>query len=436
MNILGFQITKNTYKDPFTAVNRATVENQQYYEYNQFWVNPKIHQTILDIRHMDREDTRVKKIHGRMSRAAVKGGLMLETASNNKIISTKWREFANRTGLNKRAKLESDARGLLIEGTLALEVAVNNSMQVAGLVRMPAETIKPLVAKSGGISDATKAFEQWDLTNNTVIVSFALWQIALVRLTPDNYDDLGAMGRPYLDSARGVWQKLTMTEQDLVIRRRHRAPMRMSHVLKGATDEELDKYEAKNKFKTGNIITDFFSNKDGSVLSVSGDANLDQIADVSYLLDTFFAGSPAPKGLFGYADGLSRDILEDLKRDFFDELDSLQDTLAEAYQQAFATELLLSGIDPDGFDFQVMFAERKTETLNQAADRALKLQALGYSRETCIRITGGDPVKEQALRESETDLFDPYPEPKTKHKVSITSGNAKKGESATDINNG
>ncbi|PIN63680.1 hypothetical protein CKQ90_33395, partial [Klebsiella pneumoniae] len=34
---------------------------------------------------------------------------------------------------------------------------------------------------------------------------------------------------------------------------------------------------------------DFFLNKKGSVTSVSGDANLDQIADVSYLLDTFFA---------------------------------------------------------------------------------------------------------------------------------------------------
>ena len=36
----------------------------------------------------------------------------------------------------------------------------------------------------------------------------------------------------------------------------------------------------------------YYSNKKGSVQAVQGDANLDQIADVVHLLDTFFSGAP------------------------------------------------------------------------------------------------------------------------------------------------
>ena len=69
------------------------------------------------------------------------------------------------------------------------------------------------------------------------------------------------------------------------------------------------------------MTTDFYANHKGGVTGVNGDANLDQINDVVHLLDTFFSGAPAPKGLFGYSEGLSRDILEDLKKDYFEEIE-------------------------------------------------------------------------------------------------------------------
>ncbi|MGR4506678.1 hypothetical protein K8Q81_23120 [Escherichia coli] len=71
---------------------------------------------------------------------------------------------------------------------------------------------------------------------------------------------------------------------------RTRAPLRMSHVLEGASQEDLNLYRAEvERDQAYGNWRDFFLNKKGSVTSVSGDANLDQIADVSYLLDTFFA---------------------------------------------------------------------------------------------------------------------------------------------------
>ncbi|MDZ9761268.1 hypothetical protein SND63_00595 [Escherichia coli] len=61
-------------------------------------------------------------------------------------------------------------------------------------------------------------------------------------------------------------------------------------MLEGASQEDLNLYRAEvERDQAYGNWRDFFLNKKGSVTSVSGDANLDQIADVSYLLDTFFA---------------------------------------------------------------------------------------------------------------------------------------------------
>jgi hypothetical protein len=233
-----------------------------------------------------------------------------------------------------------------------------------------------------------------------------------------------------------------MTDEDLVIRRRTRAPQRLVHVLEAATEEELQDYERRNQERAkAGVDVDFYMNKKGGVSAVEGDANLDQIADVSYLLDTFFSGAPAPKGLFGYTAGLARDILEDLKRDFFDELDALQDTVAYAYQLGFELDLLLRGVNPMQYEMQVAFAERRTETPNQAADRALKIQAMGASQRTTLETAGLEYETERKRLEDEAQDIDPYPQPGNigaqpgMPRVSITPGNQRKSESGTAISN-
>jgi len=421
---------------PENAVNRL---------YRQFGVDFALRNTILDIRRMDREDSRVKRIHGRMARAAVKGGLRLEwQGPENAQVARHWQRFKRRLHLHRQDKLESDCRGLVMEGNLPVQWVLRDTAdgaQVAAAVRMPTETLVPLVGETGQFDDPAAAYEQHDLHTSQVIARFALWQLTLERLDPDNYDDPGCFGRPYLDAARAVWKKLVMTEENLVIRRQQRAPVRLSHVLEGATQAELEAYKAETEQKKGEITTDFYTNKKGSVTAVQGDANLDQIADVGYLLDTFFSGAPAPKGLFGYTEGLNRDILEDLKKDFFEELDGLQDNLALVYRQGFELDLLLAGIDPLRHAFNVQFSERRTESRNQRADLALKYQALGVSRETAWEVAGLEPGVEKSRVKKETKDRDPYPDPGNirpavpgaKPDVSITPGNRRKGESATDI---
>lgn len=438
--------------------HRPTPENSLRYLYRELWVDPDLRQSILDIRTADRLDGRVKQIHRKTARAASKGGIVLRVTDGPVRLQREWRAFVHRCGLNQIEKLYSDVRGLMMEGNLPMQWVLDGDGNVAGAVRMPSETILPKVGANGRFLDVAKAYEQIDvagLGGGRVIASFALWQLTLGRIDPDNYDDWGALGRPYLDASRPVWKKLAMTEEDLVIRRRMRAPLRMAHVLEGASREDLSLYRAEvEQDQAYGSYKDYYLNKKGGVTPVAGDANLDQIADVAYLLDTFFSGAPAPKGLFGLgiAD-MQRDILEDLKKDFFDEIDALQDTAAAVYEQGFRLHLLLRGINPNAYDFEAQFLERRTDTPNQRADLALKYQALGMSQETVFEATGIDVAAERTRLERQRQVTDSYPmqglegpalpgetpppppvsAPKARPRVSVTPGNAPKGESATSI---
>jgi hypothetical protein len=413
------------------------------------WVDPTLRAQILDIRHMDRMDGRVKKIHLRTSRAAAKGGIRLDATGQPKRLHCEFESFANRLHLYRRDKLESDLRGLMMEGNLCMQWVLDRDQSaVVGCARMPAETIVPRVGAHGLFEDTREAYEQYDLTLGMPICKFGLWQLTVSRLTPDNYDDFGSLGRPYLDATRAVWRKLMMTEEDLVIRRRMRAPLRMAHVQEGASKEDLDLYRLEvERDQASGASRDYFSNKKGTVTAVQGDSNLEQIADVSLLIDTFFAGSPAPKGLFGYSGELSRDILEDLKQDYFDEIDALQDSAAWVYETGFRLHLLLQGLNPDSYDFEVKFAERRIDTPNQRADMGLKLQALGLPRDIVWDAAGVDLAAAKRAREQQEKEEGPFPDDDgleaepgdgqppgpAKPRVAVTPSNAPKGESATTI---
>lgn len=424
---------------------RSTPENALRYLYAQMWVDPTLLASIRDVRAMDKRDGRVKKIHTRTTRAAAKGGLLLKASNQGERLQREWKRYVQRLALNRREKLESDLRGMMIEGNLCMQWVLDAEGKLAGGVRMPAETIRPCVAQNGRFVDVRAAYEQMDLNaSGAPIATFGLWQMTVARLQPDNYDDFGSLGRPYLDATRAVWKRLDMTEQDLVVRRKTRAPLRLMHSIEGATEDELTKYRADvERDQAHGNWRDYYANKKGSVTPVNGDANLDEIADVAYLLDTFFSGSPAPKGLFGYVGDLSRDVLQDLKIDYFDEIDSLQDNCSYVYKQGFILHLLLEGLNPMAYDFDVVFAERRTDTPNQRADLALKYQALGVPAEISWETAGLDVAQVQlavaaAKRDrsaypDDDDGDAPLDTQRKPARVSVTPSNAPKGESATSI---
>ena len=427
--------------------SRSTPEDALRRLYRQFWVDYELRQVILDIRNMDRLDGRVKRIHTRSSRAAAKGGIKLVAPGQPKWLQTEFDSFCRRLHLDRRDKLESDIRGLMMEGNLCMQWVLDaNQSQVISSARMPAETIVPNIGKSGIFEHPEKAYIQRDIYTSQEQAVFGLWQMTVARLTPDNYDDFGSLGRPYLDANRAIWKKLTTTEEDLVIRRKMRAPLRAVHTMEGASEEQLAEYRAGvERDQAAGAFRDYYMNRKGSVSAMQGDANLDQIADVDLLLDTFFAGAPAPKGLFGYVKDLNRDVLADLQTDFYDELDALQDNTAWTYDQGFRLHLLLRGRNPDAYEFAVQFAERRTDTANQRADHALKLQALGLPKQVVWEAAGIDIAAAERAAEQERAAADPYPNgdggapdpanpaPSKAPRVSVTPGNGRKGQSATNI---
>lgn len=411
--------------------------------YRNMWLDTERRAMVQTVRDMDRRDGRVKQIHNRLARDCIRGGLVLQVneKGSSEVLKREWRALQGRLQLEMGEKLKSDARGFVMEGNLPLQLVLNDRQDVVAAIRMPSETLVPITDMGGRFKNPAAAWEQRDVMTGTTLASWAAWQMSVARLDPDNFDDLGSMGRPFLDSCAHVWQKLVMTEEDLVLRRRMRAPLRMAHVLEGADDTALGAYRQQVEGERGEITTDYYLNKRGGVTAVQGDATLGDIGDVVHLLDTFYAGSPAPKGLFGYTEGMARDILEDLKRSYYDEVDGLQDAMAASYTVAFRIHLLFKGIDPDVGEFTLRFAQRRTETPNQVADLALKYMSLGLPDDMVFADMGLDPDYVRAKRIEQAERNDPYP-PAAQGagrgqggmpRVSVTPGNAPKGESATAV---
>jgi hypothetical protein len=418
------------------ALLRAT-KNMMFVDYDR--------RALVELmREMDRKDGRVKMVHGRTASDVIRGGLVMQTTSE--VLKAEWERFEANLQINNWEKLKSDARGLVMEGNLPLQLVLDDGANVVAAVRMPSETIVPMVDMGGRFKNPAAAFEQRDVMTGKVLASFAAWQMALGRLDPDNWDDLGSMGRPMLDGCASVWRKLVMTEEDLVIRRRVRAPLRLAHILEGADEAALLAYRQSTEGEKGEITTDFYLNRKGGVQAIQGDATLGDIGDVAHLLSTFFAGSPAPKALFGYTDGVPRDVLEDMKRQYYDYIDGLQDAQGGTYAFAFRIHLLLKGIDPEPDEFYLRFAQRRTESANQVADLALKWMALGLPDEHIQSEMGLDPQKIRAMKIKQAQSTDPYPNPLKigvdgqpqgapggTTNVSVTPGNARKGESGTAV---
>jgi hypothetical protein len=412
--------------------------------YATMWIDHERRAKIQLMRQMDTEDGRVKQIHSKLARDCIRGGLVLQVneKASSETLKREWLAMMGRLQLDRAEKLKSDARGLVMEGNLPLQLVYADNMDVVAALRMPSDTIVAMTDMGGRFKDPARAYEQRDVLTARSIATWGAWQMALSRLDPDNFDDMGSMGRPFLDACATKWRQLTMTEEDLVIRRRMRAPLKLAHVIPGADEPYMAAYRKDVEAGQGQITTDYYINrKDGGVTAVQGDAKLSEIADVTHLLDTFYAGSPAPKALFGYTDGLSRDILEDLKRDYYDEVDSLQDAGAGGYEVAFRMHLLFKGIDPGPGEFTLRYAQRRTETPNQVADLALKYIAIGMPDDMVFAEMGYDADYVRAKRIEQAQRNEPYPPSGgagaggAGTKVSITPSNARKGESGTAIAN-
>lgn len=416
--------------------------------YLLFQVDHDYNSIMADVNKMDLEDGRVKQIHNKIARDATRSGVSF--ISNDKTPSPKMADeakaFIKRCRLDEREKLKSDARFLVKDGELFLENVMDDQLNVVAMRRLPSVSMRPNVDATGRFRDITKAYLQYEPITNQIIATFAAWQITHIRRDA-NADDPGDRGRPLFDADRVTWKKLVMTEEDLVIRRRTRAPLRSLHTLEGATDAELEAYMARNKDVIEHpldVMSDYFSNKKGSVQPIQGDANLDQINDVKELKDDFFAGIGMPRHLVGYLENINRDVYADSLEAYYEILEEVQELLADGYEAGLRLQYLLRGINADGYDWDLTFNGRKVESDNQLADRMLKHKALGIPNTLVWPQLKYNVDQVNAARAKEAATNDPYEQRLQQElggtqpggkKITNVNGNARKGESAVSVKN-
>ena len=392
---------------------------------------------------MDREDGRVKRILSRVAGDATRGGfrLVMREGDDDLRLTGEAKSFIKSTGLNKRTRRKCHARSLLGSGELWLQWVLDEAGNISGCKLMPSETMKAVVDEKGKFKDPHKAFVQHDPTSGAELASFALWQITFVALD-GNPDDPGERGRPLFDSLITKGKQLFMTEEDLVIRRRVRAPMRFLHVLENAREEEIDAYKQRNKDTLEDPFSpqsDFFSNRKGTLSAIQGDANLGEIADVDKLEDDFFAGVPVPKFLLGKVGQISRDVFEDALEGYFEFLEDVQEMLADAYEEGYRLQLLLKGINPDAAEWDFKFQARTVESESSKRDRLLKEKALGVPPSMLWPQMGYDAGKVKEIRDKDRDELEPYPlldeidGAAGKGDLTIVQGNKRKKESAVTV---
>lgn len=438
---------------PVPAVEQTTQKGTTFEGYATardpyivFQVDHEYASVMADINRMDREDGRVKRIHSKIARDATRGGLSFSTADSNlpSAIATEAKAFLQRCKFDRETLL-GHARFLVKDGEIFLQNVVNEKLEVIGMKRLPPTSMRPNVDAKGEFRDLTRAYIQYDLMTNREIAAFPLWQIVHKRIDA-NPDDPGDRGRPWLDASRVTHKKLTMTEEDLVIRRRVRAPRRNLHVLEGVTEDELQAYKKRNQDVIENPLkvgSDYFSNRKGSIQPIEGDANLDQINDVKELKDDFFAGAGFPAHLLGYMKDVNRDVVADSLEAYYEILEEVQEILADGYEQGLRLQLLLRGINSDGYQWDLKFQGRKVESENELADRMLKHHALGVPKRMIWPKFGYAVEQVDAARKEEATQKDPYRDRMEQEigaggpqqKITNVNGNRRKGESAVSIKN-
>jgi len=402
---------------------------------------------IAEIEALDQKDGQVKTLHSKLARIATRGGVRFVCKTENKKMTEIAEEWIRRVGLDKRATRKSHAKRLLKHGNLVIQNVVSGNNRVEQLVTMPTQTMRPEMDDKGQFPNSDNAYSQMDaMSGMTVVTKFARWQIAWVKLDEECNQ---LYGRPLIDAERKRAMQISMTDDDLVIRRRVRAALRLLHVLEGANEESLQAYKARNRDSLENplrVDSDLFSNQKGSVTAIQGDANLDQIKDVAYLNQKFYGGAGTHAHHFGIlADSLNRDVFEDTLGDLYEMIEEIQESLCDGYNESLRLEFLLNGINADAYDWYLELMGRKVETPNQELDRALKELSANVPEEHVFTETLGlnwDRIIE--MRERAREREDPYgtrieedleTDENGRPKFTIVEGNKRGKDSATYVGN-
>lgn len=349
------------------------------------------------------QDSRIASAIDTTAGSATNGGFTLQfntakTKENviedaNKIIDT----IIVRTKL--MGMISGIAKELLILGDVFMEVIVDtNENEIVKLKKLPARTIE---REEDDYGDLVQYVQKNEL--DQVIATFEPWQILHMRW---NHFSGQKYGTSMLRPIRSVWKKIRMTEEDLVIRRRTRAGVKLHHYGANAENplepDEVDEYRTQNASSPLNVRTDWYSNGKWKIDVLKSDDGVSVIDDIKHFEDMLFIGLRTPKGLLGLGDDPNRATLERQEVAYIRLLNEISNEIGQQLKQVFDLGLQLKGINPEVVDYKSIWKERTIEDVNKTAERLVLLGNTGYiSKQTATEEMGYDYDDERAKIEKE-----------------------------------
>lgn len=324
---------------------------------------------------MLKSDTRIKRANHVFASTAVRKGITVTVTSQaGEKIASEAQDVINNLmrDCQINSKLNSWARVLLKDGDLFLNPIIDlESKTIKNIKRLPAITMQRLEDMTGNFEDNKKAFKQIDPISLQTLSELPLWAVNHIRW---DHEEGELYGNSQYLACRGYWRKLNMTEEDLVVRRRTRAPLRRFHSIGNKENPsdwtEVEKYKEENKLggKAAQITTDYFGNGLVDVKNLEGDGKLDEIEDVEHLQEVYIIGTGVPLHIMGFGKSVNRDIVDSQMDQFRDDTQELRSLLeygdASPYSGIrfiFNFALALAGLNPLLVDYSIRWFENEDQ---------------------------------------------------------------------------
>ncbi len=361
---------------------------------------------IKDCVNMYDTDPRIEEAIGRLAEDVTRGGFWVEIkpkegTTQRTADQAQWAITDLVERLRLVTELDDWIRETERDGDTFLEVSIDAALLIQKLTRKPVLEMHRNSDDKDEFPDPTRAFwqagESWTgfFTDNAPppnAIFYQRWQIVHARL---KHNKGSRYGTPRFKSARQSWKLVNKGERDMGVRRAVRATMRYSHKIQNANETSIEKYVALNKPKQddSNIATrDFFG---AEVTAVQGDANLGEVGDIKWHLDTVAAASPVPFAIMFGGENLNRDILEDQVAAYEKDLISASAWVVTEFIRPIAElQLLLLGIWPGDLEMTVVWAREEAQQAKvaqasaQAAEQVAAAVAKAGEAGTKLRAAG------------------------------------------------
>ena len=343
-------------------------------------------ETIETCRGMRRDDPRAAGVVSTLSRDAVRGGVRVrvEDGPDAERAQQVADDLFTRLRLNHR--LDDWCRLAWDDGDLFLErsVALDRDPLIVAVTRKPTLTMHRASDDTDQFADPARAFwmgETWTGEPPRDARWFAQWQIGHARW---DHDEGQQYGRPLLAPARTAYTRMREGEFDVAVRRKTRAGLRWIHRLPGLNQSQVDEYKRLNQDALDDpfaALADFFTNTDGSIEAVQGDANLEEIGDIAHHIRTFALATPVPLAILGYGENINRDVLKEQQEQYRLALTEISSwVIGELIEPLVTLQWLLTGIYPPAMRYSIAPPPAEAlsaETVRLAAEAAIKLKAAG-----------------------------------------------------------